>query len=777
MCSLAILAYACCLPGRLFSTSFSTVIEDREGLLLGARIATDGQWRFPEPDSLPEKYVQALLTFEDKRFFYHPGVDPLAFGRAIYQNLRRRRVVSGGSTLSMQVIRLSRNGKPRSIREKIIEIILATRLELRFSKERILRLYAAHAPYGGNVVGIEAASWRYFGKPPHYMSWAEAALLAILPNSPGLIHPGRNRQSLLSKRDKLLKKLYEEDKIDLLTLDLALSESLPEAPLPLPNLAPHLLQRAVSKAPGKRTITSLEGSLQARALEIADRHHSLLRFNGIHNLAALIVHVPTGKVLAYVGNAPQAGNAHGEQVDVVIAPRSTGSILKPFLYALALQEGLILPGSFLPDIPMNINGYHPENFQQDYDGLVPADIALSRSLNIPFVHLLRQYGVGRFHYQLRKLGLSTISRSPDHYGLTLVLGGAEATLWDLAEVYAGMARTLNTFNQQNSRYLQHDSRPLSFFKSLAEGTSPAGQPTRTAPLLDAGVLWHTFQAMQEVNRPETEGDWQYFSSSRRIAWKTGTSFGFRDAWAIGLTPEYLVATWVGNADGEGRPDLIGTKVAAPLMFELFQLLPPGTWFSTPFDELIRGAVCSESGWPAGRYCPSDTLLLQKKSTQAQACRFHQLVHLNPEKSFQVHANCRQPGDILHESWLVLPALEEFYFRKKHPDYQPLPPFHPDCAEGSAQSGSTSPMQLIYPAANAKIYIPRDLDGSLSATVFKLAHRNPDARVFWHLDNMYLGTTQTFHHLELQPTPGPHVLTLVDAYGNRMESRFTILEKK
>ncbi len=680
--SLAILVYACCLPAHLFDTPFSTVIEDREGHLLGARIAADGQWRFPEPDSLPEKYIRALLTFEDKRFFYHPGVDPLAFTRAMFQNLRRQRVISGGSTLSMQVVRLSRNGKPRSIREKIIEIILATRLELRFSKQRILRLYAAHAPYGGNVVGIEAASWRYFGKPPHYLSWAEAALLAILPNSPGLIHPGRNRQALLNKRNTLLKKLCRENKIDALTLDLALSEPLPEAPLPLPNLAPHLLQRAVSKAPGKRTLTSLESPLQIRALEVADRHHSTLRFNGIHNLAALIVHVPTGKVLTYIGNAPEAGSAHGEQVDVVTAPRSTGSILKPFLYALALQEGLILPGSFLPDIPMNINGYHPENFQQDYDGLVPADIALSRSLNIPFVHLLRQYGVGRFHYQLRKLGLSTISRSPDHYGLTLVLGGAEATLWDLAGVYASMARILNTFNQQNSRYLQGDQRSISFLKSFEEDISFPGQPIRTAPLFDAGVLWHTFQAMQEVNRPETEGEWQYFSSSRRIAWKTGTSFGFRDAWAIGLTPEYVVATWVGNADGEGRPDLVGTKVAAPLMFELFGLLPSGTWFPTPFDELIRGPVCSESGWPAGRYCPADTLLLQKKSIQAPACRYHQFVHLNPEKSFQVHANCYPQADIRHESWLVLPALEEFYFRKKHPDYRPLPPFHPDCTAGA-----------------------------------------------------------------------------------------------
>ncbi len=776
VCGFILLLYACCLPRNLFDAPYSTVIEDREGRLLGARIAPDGQWRFPEPDSLPDKYIQALLTFEDKRYFFHPGVDPLAIGRAMLQNLRRRKVVSGGSTLTMQVIRLSRNGKPRSIKEKALEAILATRLELRFSKKRILHLYAAHAPFGGNVVGIEAASWRYFGKPPHYLSWAEAALLAILPNSPGLIHPGRNRQSLLRKRDQLLKNLYRQEKIDAFSLDLATSEPLPEAPLPLPSLAPHLLQRAVATAPGQRTTTSLEAPLQVQALEVATRHHGLLRFNGIHNLAALIVHVPSGKILAYIGNAPHTGAVHSEQVDVVVAPRSTGSIIKPLLYALALQEGLILPGSLLPDIPMNINGFHPENFQRDYDGMVHADAALARSLNIPFVHMLRQYGVGRFHYQLQRLGMRTLTRPPDHYGLTLILGGAEATLWDLSGIYTSMARTLHNFNTRNSRYFQEDHRPLSFFKSP---TYPDlnHQPLRKAPFFNAGVLWNTFQAMQESNRPESEGEWQYFSSSRRIAWKTGTSFGFRDAWAIGLTPEYLVATWVGNADGEGRPDLIGARVAAPLMFELFGLLPPTPWFATPFDALEKDLVCKESGWPAGRYCPADTLLLQRNSALTPACRYHLLVHLDLEKSFQVNANCREPGDILHRSQFVLPALEEFYYRKKHPEYAPLPPFHPDCTESTVQSGLSSPMQLIYPAARAKIYIPRDLDGTLSATVFKLAHRNPGARVFWHLDNTYLGSTETFHHLELRPSPGPHVLTLVDAYGNRLESRFRIIEKK
>lgn len=771
-----LIGYLFCLPKKLFDAPFSTVIEDRTGRLLSARIATDGQWRFPEPDSLPEKYVRALIAFEDRRFFYHPGFDPLAFGRAVVQNLRSRRIVSGGSTLNMQVIRLSRKGKSRNIPEKIVEIVLATRLELRYSKKRILHFYAAHAPFGGNVVGIEAAAWRYFGKPPHFLSWAEAALLAILPNSPALIHPGRNRKALLLKRNRLLNKLYQTGEIDAISLDLALSEQLPDAPLPLPGLAPHLLQRVAATMPGQRIRTSINADLQQKAIEVSARNHLVLKFNQIHNLAALIVHIPTGKVLAYIGNAPNAGSTNGQDVDIVTAPRSTGSILKPILYALAVQDGTILPSSLLPDVPMNINGYHPENFQRDYDGVVPADKALSRSLNVPFVNLLKQYGVGRFHYQLQKLGLTTITKRPDHYGLTLVLGGAEATLWDLGGVYSAMARTLLTFNNQDSRYRKNDFRPLDF--QLPRQASEVPDPLlQKAPFFDAGTLWHTFQAMQELGRPETEGDWQYFSSSRRIAWKTGTSFGFRDAWAIGLTPEYLVATWVGNADGVGRPDLIGTRVAAPFMFELFGLLPASGWFQKPYDALKESPVCRESGWPAGRLCPADTIFLPKKNALAPACRFHTLIHLDPERTFQVSASCQPAESILHESRFVLPTLEEFYFRKKHPEYQPLPPLRADCAQDAVQYGGPhNQMHLIYPSPNARIYIPKDLDGTLSATVFKLAHRNPDMRVFWHLDNIYLGSTQTFHHFEFRPTPGHHLLTLVDAAGNQLEQSFFIVRK-
>ncbi len=761
------------LPTPLFRAPYSNVLEDKEGRLLSARIAKDGQWRFPEVDSLPSKYVQALVAFEDQRFFYHPGVDPLALGRAVWQNARNRKIVSGGSTISMQVIRLAQRNKPRTVVRKLLESVLATRLELQYSKKRILKLYASHAPYGGNVIGLDAASWRYFGKSPEFLSWSEAAFLAVLPNSPAHMHPGRNRTPLLEKRNRLLRKLAHKGLLDATTLDLALSESLPEAPLPLPQLAPHLLDRAIREGAPARLKTTIDLQLQFSATETASRHQALLAQNGIHNLAALIVHVPSGQVLAYVGNAPNAGADHGVSVDVIAAPRSSGSIFKPFLYALALQEGLILPHSLLPDIPMNINGYRPENFHRDFDGMAPASESLSRSLNVPFVQLLRDYGIGRFHYQLNKLGLTTIRKPPDHYGLTLILGGAEATLWDLAHVYASMARSLLHFETYQSRYDPADIRPLTYRKSGLEVQKPNLQ--REAPVFDAGVLWHTFNAMQEVQRPESEGNWEVFHSSRRVAWKTGTSFGYRDAWSVGLTPEYLVAVWVGNADGEGRPGLVGTRVAAPLMFDLFALLPPSTWFGMPYDELNSIEICRESGWLAGPNCPKDSLLAPKQGTHAPPCALHSLVHLDLSETFQVNANCELPSKMVHRSWFILPPLEEYYYRLKHPAYKPLPPWRPDCRETSASK--SSPMQLIYPLNAARIYVPVDLDGNPSRTVFRLAHRNPKAVVYWHIDREYLGYTQTFHHIELNPRPGKHLLTVVDNEGNRLEQRFEIAEKQ
>ena len=319
-------------PMPKFKAPLSTVVEARDGSLLGARIADDGQWRFPSSEKVPEKFKKALLTFEDRYFFYHPGINPVALVRAFRDNIKAKEIVRGGSTITMQVARLSRDNRSRSYSEKIIEMLQALKLEIFKSKKEILRIYTANAPFGGNIVGLEAAAWRYTGKSPADITWAEAAALAVLPNSPSLVYPGRNQETLKTRRNVLLQKLFKREYIDSLTLVLALDEPLPGEPKPLPSKAPHLTDLFYIKNRGERIRTTIDPILQERTADIINSHQKELAGNFIFNSAALIVDVPTGEVLAYVGNSANEGlSEHGGDVDIIRSLRSTGSILKPIL--------------------------------------------------------------------------------------------------------------------------------------------------------------------------------------------------------------------------------------------------------------------------------------------------------------------------------------------------------------------------------------------------------------------------------------------------------------
>ncbi len=777
-----LLAYFFCLPSPLFDDPTCMVLEDNRGNLLGARIAADGQWRFPHSDTIPNKFVQAITEFEDRRFFSHFGIDPKGIGRAIKQNVANKRIVSGGSTITMQVIRMARKGKKRTVFQKFMEAIMATRLELSYSKDNIMAHYASNAPFGGNVVGLDAASWRYFGKRPDLLSWSEAATLAVLPNSPALIHPGRNRKALQAKRNRLLDRLLENGHLDSLTCELAKEEPLPKKPLPLPRLAPHLLDRAYLEhfrgKKGKRTRlkSTIDRSLQEQASQIVERHQINLKANDIHNLAAVIIEVASGNVVAYVGNSPNAGKAHQAQVDVIKAPRSTGSILKPFLFASMLQEGSLLPNSLVADIPTSLSGYRPKNFYEKYDGVVSARRALIRSLNVPIIRMLQKYGLEKFHFQLQRLGLSSINKPASYYGLPLVLGGAEASLWDISSAYNSMSRTLNEYYENDSRYNPASFRKANYIFNRKTPSIKRTQLLEEAPVLSASAIWLTFDAMQEVERPNSEGDWEFFNSSKRIAWKTGTSFGFRDAWAVGTTPKYTIGVWAGNADGEGRPGLVGVKAAAPVLFDLFDLVPSSNWFDPPYDELVELPICKKSGNRASPNCKADTLLVQAAGINAPTCSFHKKIHLDSSQQWQVTSDCESPMDMIHQNWFVLPPVEEHYFKSKNPNYKLLPSYRADCLS-FLDNKSHRPMQLIYPKEPTKIYVPLSLDGSVSRTVFKVAHRQNSMQVHWHLDNEFIGTTKDFHHYEFKPSVGHHTLTLVDEQGNRLEQVFEIIEKE
>ena len=742
--------YIFCLPRHLFHVPYSTVVTDRNEELLGARIASDGQWRFPPRNTTPEKIKECLITFEDKHFYHHWGVNPFAIGRAFYQNVKNKRIVSGGSTLTMQTIRLARN-ESRTFREKLIEMIWATRLEFRASKEEILSMYISHAPFGGNVVGLDAAAWRYFGHSADDLSWAESAMLAVLPNAPAMIHLSKGRKTLLDKRNRLLKQLLEKKTIDSSTYELAISEPLPDEPHPLPQIAPYLVSRFYQERNGEYSRSTINKGIQTQVEDLAERWSNEFGRSDIRNLAILVIDIPSNQVVAYCGNVHFDRKQGGNQVDVIQAPRSTGSILKPFLYYAMLQEGSLLPDMLLPDVPVNINGFTPQNFSMQFEGAVPASEALARSLNIPAVTMLQRYGVPKFHSFLQQIGLKTINRSSSHYGLSLILGGAEATLWDVTNAYAMMGRSLLQLPQRSCSLLLPTSR-------ITESTDPF-QP---------GAVWQTFDALKEVNRPE-EIDWKSIPSMQTIAWKTGTSYGFRDAWAVGVTPRYAVGVWVGNATGEGKPGLVGAQTAGPVLFDIFNLLPSSSWFTRPAGIFVEAEVCRKSGHLKGRFCDeTDTLLVLPAGLRTEACPYHHLVTLSADESQRIYENCANTEPTLRKSWFTLPPVWEWYYKQHHPEYKPLPPFKAGCGEDTFQ-----PMQFIYPPMNARIKLPKQLDGSKGFLTVELAHSNPNATIFWHLDETYQAQTQDFHKISLQPAAGKHSLTAVDGEGNTISTTFFV----
>jgi penicillin-binding protein 1C len=776
---LLLAAFWAFVPVVQFDDPLSTVILDGDGELLGASIAADEQWRFGVGEAVPTKFLAAITCAEDHRFFHHPGVDPLALVRAFVQNVRQGRVVSGGSTLTMQVVRLARRGRPRTYVEKAIEAVLALRLTMALSKAQVLELYAAYAPFGGNTVGLDAAAWRYFRRPARRLSWAETAALAVLPNAPSLVHPGRNRERLLRKRNRLLDRLHEEGVLDAMTADLAKEEPLPPAPAAVPRLAPHLLERIRAEKAGApwRTgeaspwvRTTLARDLQVRATAAVERHHRALAENGVKNAAALVAEVDSGRILAYVGNVPRFDVPdEGNWVDVVPAPRSTGSILKPLLFAAMLDSGEILPGQLVPDVPTHVGSFHPENFDRSYAGAVPAEQALARSLNVPAVRLLRAYGADRFTALLRRVGLTTLDQPAAHYGLSLILGGAEGTLFDVAGVYAGLGRMVNRVAA--GAPLAGAFHPLTYLPPTRTGRANAEPP------LGPGAAWLTLQAMLEVERPGEELAWRAFSSSRRIAWKTGTSYGYRDAWAIGVTPRHVVGVWVGNADGEGRPGLTGHSAAAPLLFDLFGLLPGHGWFEEPVGSLVDVEVCARSGMRRGPHCAEGRFrLVTKAALDSPPCPWCRLAHLDSKLAWQVHGDCERIAAIRTVPWFSLPPVMETYYRLQHADYRPLPPLRPDC-RADVGSGGSGALAFISPREGAVVYVPVELDGSIGRVVFEAAHREPDATVYWDLDGEYEGETRDLHQMALAPPPGRHVLTLVDETGETVERRFTVLGRE
>jgi len=746
----------------LFDDPLSTVLRSSDGHLLGASIAVDGQWRFGAEEEIPVSFRGALLTFEDQRFYSHPGFDIRAIARAMRQNIRARRIVSGGSTLSMQLIRLSRKGKARTWGEKLIEVILAARMEMSLGKDEILRLYAANAPFGGNVVGLSAASWRYYEKDPRFLSPSESASLAVLPNSPALVRPGVNTSLFKQKRDRLLQQLVEKGLLQEEDYRLAVEEALPARPNPLPREAPHLLHYLKSKyGISGSCISAIDFSYQHRINEILKNHYPDLEGNGVHNAAVLLVELKTGRVLAYAGNIPGIAKEYSPEVDLIQAERSTGSILKPLLYYDLLQKGAITPSMLIKDIPSYFGNFHPHNYTDKYLGAVPASDAIALSLNVPSVWMLKRAGVAVFYDFLKSMGMQSLRNAPGHYGLSLILGGAEVTLWQLASMYGKLsaALLLPAGNMEKGGFA---------LQLLPEKKELTHQDFA----LDPASVFETFRMMSRVRRPSGERAWSHFSSGRQIAWKTGTSYGGRDAWSIGLTPRFGVFVWSGNASGEGRSAVSGLQTAAPVLFDVFNILPNTGWFEKPESRYYAEiSLCPASGMRAGPDCPEVISRdLPPSCRKAPRCAFHRRIYLD-EDGKRAFMDC-YTDTLIDTVWFILPPGVAWYYGKWHSDYKSMPALSSAC---DGRRGAPT-FRIIYPLNNSRIRISPQSGGGDAAFVAEAA-AIPNTKLYWHLDRKFLGVTVDDHRLSIKAKSGRHMLTVENARGERNALNFELLSSE
>jgi penicillin-binding protein 1C len=745
-----------CIPVPKFDDPYSTVLVAKDGSLLGAHIADDSQWRFPASNNYSDKYIACVLEYEDQQFFRHFGFNPVAFFQAMIQNHRAGKVVRGGSTISMQVVRLARKNKPRTYGEKFLEVILAMRMELHYSKRSILNLYAAHAPFGGNVVGIDAAAWRYFHTTPDQLTWSEAATLAVLPNSPAMIHPGKARERLLDKRDDLLFRLttpksylpkrYHIPSLSRDDYELALMERLPDKPYDMPMLAYHYLMDQEKTHKGEQIQSDIDFNLQSMVLDIMNRHYQGNTQNQIENAAVYVVDYLNDEIVAYAGNNVKAKDA--AMVDMVKAQRSTGSILKPFLFAAMLDEGTLLPTMLLQDVPMNLSGFTPKNYSGQYWGAVPANKALQNSLNAPFVYLLKNYGTPKFHSLLRRMKLSGIVFDSEHYGLSLIVGGAEASLFDLVNVYSRMGRKLASFVNES-------------FDGEVDGASVP---------FSADAIAVTFDVMKGLTRPSDQIGWSGFSSSKQVAWKTGTSFGFKDAWAIGLTNRYVIGVWVGNSDGEGRPGLTGVSSAAPIMFDVASVLKDSYTYPSSTDNAIEVEVCQESGYPPSELCKNvRKVMMPDVEIKTGVCPYHKKIFLDASRQYQVLPDCYPIDQKRFETYFVLPPVIEMFYRRHTAMYRPLPAMYPDCATAHPDDM----MAFVYPKSDARVTIPIGIRGDRQQVIFEIAHRNPKKTIFWTLNNEFIGKTTLNHQMPIDVEKGDYELRCVDEDGVELYRKIVV----
>ncbi len=734
----------------------ATVVLDRTGAPLRLFLPADQRWRLPAEDGVPETLRRAILAAEDRRFELHPGVDPLAVLRAAGQNLAAGRVVSGASTITMQLARMAEPA-PRTLRSKLVEAFRALQLESRLSKAEILELYLARAPYGGNVEGVGAAARFYFGKTVRELSVGEIALLVALPRAPRLYDPGRDPVTARRARDRVLADLGRRGVFSAETIARAQREPLPPGRRKPPFEAPHFARFAARRAEGKtRVATTLDRRLQRIVEARSGPHVRRLRAEGIGNLAVLVVETEGRRVRAWKGSADFHERAFAGQVDGVIARRSPGSTLKPLLYAQAYDDGLIVPESLLLDVPTDFAGYVAENYDGLYRGPVEARWALAHSLNAPAVRLLARLGLERFHGLLLQGGLENLDRPAHHYGLPLVLGAGEVSLYELVQLYAMLA--------DGGLF-----RPLRFEAAEIERRELPGAGLR---LLSAEAAWLATEAMLAVERPDLPASWKLTRAVPPVAWKTGTSYGHRDAWAVGFSRRYTIGVWVGNFDGRPRQGISGSEHAAPLLFDLFRALEPGGRGPAKDPGLRLGEleVCALSRERPGAFCPERLHVAALPGrTRLAVCSQHRRALAEVASGELVAAACAGAVETAWREYTVQPPELVAWWRSTGQPVPELPAVAARCAGGTFGQ----PPEILSPDG-ATLYRLRRHVPLRDQRLALIARADPTVRrLFWYEDGRLVASGAPGEQLLLELARGEHHLVVTDDQGRSHGVRYKV----
>ncbi|HEX5757791.1 MAG TPA: penicillin-binding protein 1C [Thermoanaerobaculia bacterium] len=723
----------------------AVVVADRAGAPLRFFLPADERWRLPvRLAELPPELPRALVAAEDRWFWRHPGVNPFAAARAAWTSLRAGRVVSGASTLPMQVARMAEPG-PRTLASKLRESFRALQLERRFGKREVLELYLNLAPYGGNVEGAGAAAWFHFGKSPDRLSLGEVALLVALPRAPNRFDPAAAPAAARAARDGVLRRLAARGVFTEAEIADALRQPLPSARRAPPFAAPHFAELAVARYPATpRLATTLDAGLQRAAEEQVRRRLGELRRQGIGNAAVVVLENHTRAVRALVGSGGFFDRHYQGQVDGAVARRSPGSALKPFLYAMALDEGRVLPDSYLLDIPTDYSGYVAENYDERYRGRVTVREALVQSLNACAVRLLAEVGLPRFQDLLVRGGLATLDREPLAYGLPLVLGAGEVTLLDLTNLYATLA--------EGGLH-----RPARLLETPARAEEP-----RPEALFSRATAQVIVEILADVRRPDLPDSWALARDAPGVAWKTGTSYGHRDAWAIGLSGRYAIGVWVGNFDGTPRQGISGSQHAGPLLFDLFRAVDPGGRAPRPLDAgLERIELCAlsrELPGPACRERVSAPYLPGR--SRLRACSYHREALVDAESGELLAGDClaSRPS---RAALLTLypPELAAWWRAQGRPAAEP-----PRARAGCGGVPVGEPPAIVSPDPATPYRVRRGVPAE-DQRIPLLARAGPGVgRLFWYRDGLLVGAAPPGERLYLPPAAGTHRLVVTDDLG-------------